>query len=189
MARADGFEPDVKVRTQQFKVGCVAPAHGRLPSLAAYKEVGFPVAAIASPTRPAPRRSRERWGIPTVHDTPRTADRGPEGRDHRPRLSARPAAGSDPPCAEAAAHQGDPGAEAARAVARRSRRAARRGGKAAGKILSVNQNMRYDQSMRVLKQIIDRGALGDIVFAQIDMHAIPHWQTFLEDYDRLTLPT
>ena len=57
----------------------------------------------------------------------------------------------------------------------------------AGKILSVNQNMRYDQSMRVLKQIIDRGALGDIVFAEIDMHAIPHWQTFLEDYDRLTL--
>ena len=47
--------------------------------------------------------------------------------------------------------------------------------------------MRYDQSMRVLKQIIDSGALGDIVFAQIDMHAIPHWQTFLEDYDRLTL--
>ena len=47
--------------------------------------------------------------------------------------------------------------------------------------------MRYDQSMRVLKQIIDSGALGDIVFAQIDMHAIPHWQGFLEDYDRLTL--
>jgi len=41
--------------------------------------------------------------------------------------------------------------------------------------------------MRVLKQIIDSGALGDIVFAQIDMHAIPHWQTFLEEYDRLTL--
>ena len=30
-------------------------------------------------------------------------------------------------------------------------------------------------------------ALGDIVYAQIDMHAIPHWQTFLADYDRLTL--
>lgn len=58
---------------------------------------------------------------------------------------------------------------------------------AAGKILSVNQNMRYDQSMRVLKQIVDGGELGDIVFAQIDMHAIPHWQSFLEGYDRLTL--
>ena len=25
------------------------------------------------------------------------------------------------------------------------------------------------------------------MFAQIDMHAIPHWQPFLQDYDRLTL--
>ena len=63
----------------------------------------------------------------------------------------------------------------------------REAAKAAGKILSVNQNMRYDQSMRVLKQILDSGELGELVFAEIDMHAIPHWQTFLEDYDRLTL--
>ena len=47
--------------------------------------------------------------------------------------------------------------------------------------------MRYDQSMRVLKEILDGGDLGEIVFAQIDMHAIPHWQGFLAGYDRLTL--
>ncbi len=41
--------------------------------------------------------------------------------------------------------------------------------------------------MRVLKQILERGDLGGVVFAQIDMHAIPHWQTFLQGYDRLTL--
>ncbi|MNZ94348.1 hypothetical protein D3C78_1134530 [compost metagenome] len=29
--------------------------------------------------------------------------------------------------------------------------------------------------------------LGTPVFAQIDMHAIPHWQDFLRGYDRLTL--
>jgi predicted dehydrogenase len=57
----------------------------------------------------------------------------------------------------------------------------------AGKILSVNQNMRYDQSMRVLKQILDRGELGDAVLATIEMRAIPHWQGFLQGYDRLTL--
>ena len=50
---------------------------------------------------------------------------------------------------------------------------------AAGKILSVNQNMRYDQSMRVLKQILDRGALGEPSSPTIDMRAIPHWQGFL----------
>ncbi|MEM7443473.1 MAG: Gfo/Idh/MocA family oxidoreductase, partial [Pseudomonadota bacterium] len=37
------------------------------------------------------------------------------------------------------------------------------------------------------KQLLDQGVLGEPVFAQIDMHAIPHWQGFLEDYDRLTL--
>ena len=47
--------------------------------------------------------------------------------------------------------------------------------------------MRYDQSMRVLKQLLDQGVLGTPVLAQIDMHAIPHWQGFLADYDRLTL--
>jgi predicted dehydrogenase len=65
--------------------------------------------------------------------------------------------------------------------------ALRRDADASGKILSVNQNMRYDQAMRVLKQIIDAGELGEIVFAQIDMHAIPHWQGYLSEYDRLTL--
>ncbi len=59
--------------------------------------------------------------------------------------------------------------------------------RAAGKVLSVNQNMRFDQSMRVLKQLLDRGDLGEPVIATIEMRAIPHWQDFLRDYDRLTL--
>src|SRR5919199_326302 len=59
--------------------------------------------------------------------------------------------------------------------------------KAAGKVLSVNQNMRFDQSMRVLKQILERGSLGAPVIATIEMRAIPHWQPFLQQYDRLTL--
>ena len=54
-------------------------------------------------------------------------------------------------------------------------------------MLSVNQNMRFDQSMRVLKQLLDRGELGEPVIATIEMRAIPHWQDFLADYDRLTL--
>jgi predicted dehydrogenase len=59
--------------------------------------------------------------------------------------------------------------------------------KAAGKVLSVNQNMRFDQSMRVLKALLERGELGAPVLATIEMRAIPHWQPFLADYDRLTL--
>lgn len=56
-----------------------------------------------------------------------------------------------------------------------------------GKLLSVNQNMRFDQSIRVLKQILDADELGEVIIATIEMRAIPHWQTYLADYDRLTL--
>ena len=55
------------------------------------------------------------------------------------------------------------------------------------KTLAVNQNMRYDQSMRALKAALERGYLGKPVLATIEMRAIPHWQTFLEGTDRLTL--
>ncbi|MCO6449536.1 MAG: Gfo/Idh/MocA family oxidoreductase [Caldilineales bacterium] len=57
---------------------------------------------------------------------------------------------------------------------------------AAGKVLAVNQNMRYDQSMRALKTLLNRGVLGEPVLATIEMRGIPHWQPFLYDYDRLT---
>ncbi|MFN7992350.1 MAG: Gfo/Idh/MocA family oxidoreductase [Bryobacteraceae bacterium] len=57
----------------------------------------------------------------------------------------------------------------------------------AGIPLAVNQNMRYDQSIRALKTILCRRYLGDPVLATIEMRAIPHWQSWLRNYDRLTL--
>jgi predicted dehydrogenase len=56
----------------------------------------------------------------------------------------------------------------------------------AGIVLGVNQNMRYDQSIRALKTLLDRGDLGEPVLATIEMRAIPHWQTWLRDYPGLT---
>ncbi|TIU06325.1 MAG: Gfo/Idh/MocA family oxidoreductase, partial [Mesorhizobium sp.] len=181
------FEPDVKVRTREYKIGCVgagmimAECH-----LAAYKDAGFPVVAIASRTRASAEKVAQRWEIPTVHDTPEQliedenveiidlafpADQQPALIRHALKQKHIKAVLAQKPLALSLKDAIELRDEAAKA----------------GKILSVNQNMRYDQSMRVLKQIMDSGALGDIVFAQIDMHAIPHWQTFLEDYDRLTL--
>ena len=128
MAKAVKFEPDVKVRTKSYKIGCIgagmimAECH-----LAAYKEAGFPVVAIASRTKANAEKVAKRWGIPTVHATPEAADRGPVRRDHRPCLSAGPAAGTYPPRAEAKAHQGHSRAEAAGAVAQGSHQAARPG--------------------------------------------------------------
>ncbi len=51
---------------------------------------------------------------------------------------------------------------------------------AAGVRLQVNQNMRYDHSVRVLKGLLDRGDLGDPVLATIEMRAIPHWMPWAE---------
>ena len=48
-----------------------------------------------------------------------------------------------------------------------------------GKTLGVNQNMRYDQSMRALKTLLDGGHMGEPVVAQIVMNARPHWQEFV----------
>jgi predicted dehydrogenase len=53
--------------------------------------------------------------------------------------------------------------------------------------LSVNQNMRYDRSIRVLKSLLDARALGTPVLATIDMRAVPHWQPWAREYGRLTL--
>jgi predicted dehydrogenase len=57
----------------------------------------------------------------------------------------------------------------------------------AGITLAVNQNMRFDQSIRALKTLLDQGDLGEPVLATIEMRAIPHWQKWLEQYSGLTL--
>jgi predicted dehydrogenase len=51
----------------------------------------------------------------------------------------------------------------------------------AGIVLQVNQNMRYDHSVRALKCLLDRGALGEPVLATVEMRAIPHWMPWARD--------
>jgi predicted dehydrogenase len=48
-------------------------------------------------------------------------------------------------------------------------------------VLQVNQNMRYDHSVRALKDLLDRGVLGEPVLATIEMRAIPHWMPWAQD--------
>ena len=184
---ASDYAPDVEVRCRDYAIGCVgagmimAECH-----LAAYADAGFEVAAIASRTRDRAAEVAERWNIPKVHNTPVDLIADPAIEivdiayppDQQPDLIRAALAA---PHVKAVLAQKPLSLTLAEAIALREQAAA------AGKILSVNQNMRYDQSMRVLKQLLDRGDLGEPVFAEIDMHAIPHWQTFLQDYDRLTL--
>ncbi|WP_198024970.1 Gfo/Idh/MocA family oxidoreductase, partial [Mesorhizobium sp. LNJC395A00] len=76
---SEGFEPDVKVRTKEYRIGCIgagmimAECH-----LAAYREAGFNVMAIASRTRSNAQKVATRWDIPTVHDTPEQLIENPE---------------------------------------------------------------------------------------------------------------
>ena len=56
----------------------------------------------------------------------------------------------------------------------------------AGITLAVNQNMRYDQSVRALKDLLTRGWLGDVVLATIEMRAIPHWMQWAQGQTSLS---
>lgn len=187
MNDSKGFTPDPPVRSRGLKIGAIgagmimAECH-----LAAYAQARFPVAAIASRTPAKAEAVAKRWGIPKVHATPQALIADPSidildiayPPDQQPALIR---AALKQPHIKGILAQKPLALTLAEAVALRDEAAA------AGKVLSVNQNMRYDQSMRVLKQILDSGAIGQPVFAQIDMHAIPHWQDFLRGYDRLTL--
>jgi len=187
MSDALGFVPDPPIRARDAPIGCIgagmimAECH-----LAAYARAGFRVIAIASRHKENAAKVAKRWSIPNVHDTVDALIE--DGRieildlafppDQQPALIRR---ALQQPHISGILAQKPLSLTLQEAVALRDEAAA------AGKLLSVNQNMRYDQSMRVLRQILDRGDLGAPVFAEIDMHAIPHWQTFLEGYDRLTL--
>ncbi len=58
---------------------------------------------------------------------------------------------------------------------------------AAGITLAVNQNMRYDQSVRAAKTLLGNGTIGEPVFATIDMRGIPHWQPWQAELGWATL--
>jgi predicted dehydrogenase len=58
--------------------------------------------------------------------------------------------------------------------------------KRAGIALAVNQNMRYDQSVRAMKSLLNSETLGDIVLGSIDMRAIPHWMPWSQKLHSLS---
>ncbi|MGH7120034.1 MAG: Gfo/Idh/MocA family protein [Acetobacteraceae bacterium] len=187
MNDALGFEPDAPIRRRDVPVGCIGAGFIMADvQLAAYAEARFPVVAIASRTPARAASVAGRWGIPTVHATPEALidDQGVAildiafPPDQQPALIRR---------ALSKAHIRGILAQKPLAMNALEAKSLAMEASAAGKLLSVNQNMRFDQAMRVLKQIMARGALGQPVLATIEMRAIPHWQPFLAGYDRLTI--
>lgn len=152
-----------------------------------YRKAGMNVVAIASRTRESAQKAAEQNGVATVYDTWQELldderveivdiafppDRQLEivrevvkhGDHVKGVLAQKPLAVNLPEAAEIVKLCSD-----------------------AGIVLAVNQNMRYDQSIRSLKTLLDRGALGTPVVAQITMHARPHWAEFVRGYGRIAL--
>jgi hypothetical protein len=57
----------------------------------------------------------------------------------------------------------------------------------AGITLAVNQNMRYDPSVRAARTLLDHGTLGAPVLATIEMRGIPHWMPWQAELGWVTL--
>lgn len=181
------FVPDPEIRCKEYKIGCVGSGFIMADvQLMAYDEAGFNVVAIASRTKENSQRVADKWNIPKVYPSPAElfADQSVEIVDiaYPPHLQLDLVR-------EAVKHPHIKGILVQKPIAVHYHEAQEmvKLCEDNDKVLSVNQNMRFDQSMRVLKQILDAGELGEVVIATIEMRAIPHWQEFLADYDRLTL--
>ncbi len=168
-------------RRRDVHIGCVgagfimADCH-----LVAYRQAGFNPVALAARDPARAQAVARRHGIPRVHATPAEllADPDVEVLDIAVPPDVQPGL-----IREAVRHAGHvrgilaqkplaltvaEGRELVDLCAR------------AGVVLAVNQNMRYDQSVRALKDILARGWLGEPVLGTIEMRAIPHWMPWSE---------
>ena len=155
--------------------------------LAAYKNAGFHVAAIASRTPESARTAASLRGIPRVYDTfdELLGDPAIEILD-----IAIPPAEQIGVIRKAVRQAGHiRGILAQKPLAMNYREACEsvRLCEEASVKLAVNQNMRYDPSVRALRTLLRKGVLGQPVFATIEMRAVPHWQPWLHEYGKLTL--
>lgn len=154
--------------------------------LVAYRKAGFNPVAIAARTVARAEATARRHSIPKVYGTPEELldDPSVEVLD-----LAVPPASQLPLIRAACARRTVRGilaqkplgvnlAEAIEAVT---------ACEAAGITLAVNQNMRYDPSVRAGRHLLESGRLGEPVFATIDMRAIPHWMPWQRDLGWVTL--
>jgi predicted dehydrogenase len=154
--------------------------------LVAYRKVGFNPVAIASRNSENARKTAARHGIPKVHDSYEQLldDRTIEVLDiavpPNIQLSLIIAACERRTVRGILAQKplGMNYDEALRAVEACER---------AGIVLVVNQNMRFDQSVRAAKTLLDQNYLGEPVVASIEMRAIPHWMPWQAELGWVTL--
>ena len=181
------FRPRLPPKTD-YRIGCVGAGFiMRDAHLEAYARAGFRVVAIASRTPEHARAVAAERGIPRAYDTYEEMLADPSIEivdiafppDRQLEVVREAVRHSDHIRGVLAQKPLAPSTSEAREIVDLCARA--------GVTLAVNQNMRYDQSMRALKDLLTRGVLGQPVLATIEMHARPHWQEFLRGGDRLTI--
>ncbi len=180
------YLPDLNHKTD-FRIGLIGAGFiMRDVHMAAYDHAGFNMVAIASRTPEHAQAAARQWGVSTVH-----ADWKDLLRDPNVEVVdiAYPPHAQLEVVREAVKHSHIKGILAQKPLATNltDARETVRLCAEAGIVLSVNQNMRYDQSMRALKTCLDRGYMGDPIVAQITMHARPHWQEFIKGYERVAI--
>lgn len=175
-------------RDRSPRIGCIgagfimADCH-----LVAYRQAGFNPVAICSGSRARAEAVATRHGIATVHNDYREllADKSVEVVD----IAVPPDVQID--VVREAVKHGDHirGILAQKPLGMNFVEACEivRLCQEAGIVLAVNQNMRYDQSIRACRNLLDRGDLGEPVFASIDMRAIPHWMPWQQRLGWVTL--
>jgi predicted dehydrogenase len=164
-------------RRKDWRIGCAGAGFiMRDCHLVAYRDAGFNPVAIASRTPATARLVATLHGIPTVHEAIDDLLANPEVEvldlavppDVQPSLIRRAVERgrgrlrgilAQKPLALSVADAKDLVARCADA----------------GILLAVNQNMRYDQSVRACKDLLNRGWLGEPVLGTIEMRAVPHW--------------
>src|SRR5437763_7509232 len=150
-------------RRKDWRIGCLGAGFiMRDCHLVAYRQAGFNPVAIASRDPEHARAAAARHAVPRVHDTydRLLADPDVEVLDLAVPPDAQPAL-----VRAACAHKHVRGllAQQPLALSVRAARECVEACAAAGVTLAVNQNMRYDQSVRALKGLLGRGWLGEPV--------------------------
>jgi predicted dehydrogenase len=174
---------------RHYRIGAIGAGFiMRDAHLVAYRNAGYNVAAIAARRPEQAREVAQLRGIPQVFDDWREliSDPSIEVLD----VAVPPHAQSEVllEAARHAKHFRGVLAQKPFALSYREAKATVDACERAGLKLAVNQNMRFDQSIRALKAVLDRGYLGEPVLATVEMRAIPHWMPWARLYDRLTLP-
>lgn len=175
-------------RRKDWRIGCIGAGFiMRDCHLVAYQQAGFNPVAIASRTPATAQEVAAVRGVPTVHATVDAllADPQVEILD----IAVPPAA--QPELIRRAVQLGQGRlrgilAQKPLAMSVADAKELVECCRAAGVVLAVNQNMRYDQSVRALKDLLSRGWLGEPVFASIDMRAVPHWMPWAEGLPSLS---